>query len=94
MENAIRHGILNKIEGGSIKIMIYKDEKEVVIIVKDDGIGIEAHRLSKLLNGKDERAGVGIANINNRLIKTYGYGLAITSNLGQGTEVTIRIPLK
>lgn len=94
VENAIRHGILNKIEGGSIKIMIYKDEKEVVIIVKDDGIGIEAHRLSKLLNGKDERAGVGIANINNRLIKTYGYGLAITSNLGQGTEVTIRIPLK
>lgn len=93
VENAIRHGILSKIDGGNIKLSIYKDGEEVIIKVKDDGVGIESNRLANLLDGKDEKAGVGVKNINSRLIKSYGSGLNIVSNLNQGTEVIIRVPL-
>lgn len=93
VENSIRHGILSKIDGGNIKLSIYKDEEEVIIKVKDDGVGIESHRLTSLIYGKDEKAGVGVKNINSRLIKSYGSGLNIVSNLNQGTEVIIRVPL-
>lgn len=93
VENSIRHGILSKIDGGNIKLSIYKDGEEVIIKVKDDGVGIESHRLTNLLDGKDEKAGVGVKNINSRLIKSYGSGLNIVSNLNQGTEVIIRVPL-
>ncbi len=93
VENAIRHGILSKIDGGNIELSIYKDGEEVIIRVKDDGVGIESHRLANLLDGKDEKAGVGVKNINSRLIKSYGSGLNIVSNLNQGTEIVIRVPL-
>ncbi|MNM57738.1 Sensor histidine kinase YpdA [compost metagenome] len=93
VENAIRHGILSKIDGGNIELSIYKDGEEVIIRVKDDGVGIESHRLANLLDGKDEKAGVGVKNINSRLIKSYGSGLNIVSNLNQGTEIIIRVPL-
>lgn len=93
VENAMRHGILSKIDGGNIKLSIYKDGEEVIIKVKDDGVGIESNRLANLLDGKDEKAGVGVKNINSRLIKSYGSGLNIVSNLNQGTEIIIRVPL-
>lgn len=92
VENAIRHGVLKRVEGGIVGINIFIENEDVVIRVYDDGVGIESHRLKNLLEGKDEKAGVGVKNINSRLIKSYGNGLSITSNLGQGTEIVMRIP--
>lgn len=93
VENAIRHGVLNKISGGNIFVKINCEENNVIINIKDDGIGIPKDKVISILNFEDKTAGVGIKNINSRLIRKYGQGIAINSIEGYGTEVIIKIPL-
>ncbi|WP_195264405.1 ATP-binding protein [Clostridium sp. 1001275B_160808_H3] len=93
VENAIRHGVLNKLEGGNINIIIYKESKTLIINIKDDGIGMQEEKVRKIMDGQDDKAGVGIKNINSRLIRTYGEGLEIKSIIGHGTEVIMKIPI-
>lgn len=51
VENAVNHGIFNKNEKGTIQINFKKNQQnEIIIEVKDDGVGIEATR--KINNGK------------------------------------------
>lgn len=94
VENAIKHGILEKIEGGTIEIEAIDCEDETQLIVKDDGVGMSSQYLASIFNSKKENDSIGLINVNNRLINKYGkdYGLDIKSNLGQGTIVSMRIP--
>ncbi|GAA0751748.1 histidine kinase [Clostridium sartagoforme] len=94
VENAIRHGVLNKLEGGNINIRIYKSLDNLIINIKDDGVGISEEKVKKIISGKDDKAGVGIKNINSRLIRAYGKGLSMKSAIGYGTEVEIKIPIR
>jgi len=61
--------------------------------VRDNGKGIEQEKIDSILTGKDNKSGVGMSNINKRLIARYGQGLKVTSAPGQGTTVEIKIPL-
>jgi sensor histidine kinase YesM len=65
----------------------------VVIRVSDNGVGIPADILPGLLSTKQEGAGVGLRNINRRLLSCFGKSLSITSQFGEGTMVTMTIPL-
>ncbi len=96
VENAIKHGVLEKIEGGTVEITALDSEWETVLMVKDDGVGMDKDTLSSLFNEKDNSNSIGLANVNNRLKTKYGeeYGLIIDSQLNKGTTVTIRIPKK
>ncbi|WML36687.1 ATP-binding protein [Clostridium sp. OS1-26] len=94
VENAVRHGILEKTEGGTVKLSIQRDQSYVYIKIEDDGIGIPQDRISQIINGKDKKAGVGLANINRRLINYYGYGLEIESAIGIGTKAFMKIPIE
>lgn len=93
VENAIRHGVLNKLEGGNINITIYRNLDNLIINITDDGVGVSEEKIEKIMNGKDDKAGVGIKNINSRLIRAYGKGLSMKSTIGYGTEVEIKIPI-
>ena len=92
VENAIRHGVLKKAQGGIVEIIINKTNSEVCIIVNDNGVGIPQSRISSLLSGTDAFQGVGIINIHKRLIKYYGKGLDIKSNKNGGTCIAFSIP--
>lgn len=97
LENAIHHGIVPKDEEGNIKITVSSHVDMITIVIADNGIGIEAEKLKKLMSG--EGAGTrmdsfGVRNTNERLKLYFGgqYGLKIESNCGQGTTVTVQIP--
>ena len=92
VENAIRHGVLKKLQGGTVKIIITRNDTEVLFTVKDDGIGISPERIPVLLEGSEKNQGVGIINIHKRLIKYYGKGLIIISSLNCGTSINFSIP--
>jgi len=92
VENAIRHGILQKTKGGTVRLSVKNSDECVEITVQDDGIGISSAMLADLLPGKVAKAGVGIKNIQRRLILYYGQGLDIQSREGQGTIVIMKIP--
>lgn len=92
VENAIKHGVMNRIRGGEITIRISVQEKHVEITVEDDGIGMDEDQIQRLLERKaDSRSGVGLINTDQRLKRHFGTGLHIESTQGTGTKVTFHV---
>jgi two-component system, LytTR family, sensor kinase len=87
-ENAIKHGISPKIEGGEIRISIIRNEKQVLISIADTGVGYEGE-----LNESLFRKGIGLRNTHMRLQKLYGEGIAVSRNTSGGLNFTIKIPV-
>jgi sensor histidine kinase YesM len=93
VENAIRHGIGNRIESGTVKLTAFAAQGEYWFVIEDDGVGMESKPPVELSASRsDNRQGVGLLNINKRLKYEYGTGLQIESVPGRGTKVTVRIP--
>ncbi|NQX66444.1 response regulator [Paenibacillus alba] len=94
VENAIRHGIGDRIEGGTVTLTAEESDGKWRFVVADDGVGIAPERVKTLLEraGTDEPQGVGLRNINKRLKYEYGISLELESEPGRGTRVTICIP--
>ena len=100
VENAVLHGILEKADKcGTIIITGWEENDDIVILVSDDGVGISPEKIDAILSdkpiGPTKGSNVAISNIHHRLKLLYGadYGLSYSSTPGQGTEVTIRMPL-
>ncbi|WP_145152793.1 ATP-binding protein [Paenibacillus xylanexedens] len=94
VENAIRHGIGDRIEGGTVKLTVERSEEDWLFVVSDDGVGIPSDRMKILLEQSESyvQQGVGLRNIDKRLRFEYGTSLALTSEPGRGTSVAFRIP--
>jgi sensor histidine kinase YesM len=92
VENAVRHGISKKISGGTVYIRIKQADEGIVFEVQDDGVGIEGKKLAMLLSEDRVDQSVGLLNIHHRLLRLYGRGLDISSQVGYGTCVRLVIP--
>ena len=100
VENSILHGIMEKEEKeGTIVLTGWEEEHGIVILISDDGVGIQPDILENILAEKkiaEGSSGINIAvyNTHRRLQLMYGmeYGLKYSSTPGEGTEVEIRIP--
>ncbi|WP_319372315.1 LytS/YhcK type 5TM receptor domain-containing protein [uncultured Ilyobacter sp.] len=96
VENAIKHGILPKKNGGTIKISGHKNFDTINLVVSDDGVGIEKNKLDSLFYGNlDQRDSVGFKNVDMRLKGIFGEGngLKILSEKNKGTTVSLNIPM-
>ena len=95
VENAIRHATLGHYGDIQLKLTVMKCGDSIHIIVKDNGNGMEASKISSLLNAdqNDKTSGIGLKNVNRRLNLHYGIPLEIRTSPGNGTEILIRIPL-
>mgnify|MGYP001040190224 CR=1 FL=1 len=103
VENAICHGMEFMDETGLITIDAAIQDGDLVIAVKDNGLGMTEEQVARLLdpNAPPEAAprakkgsGVGLQNVQSR-IRLYfgpGYGLTIESEPDLGTKVTFRLP--
>jgi signal transduction histidine kinase/DNA-binding NarL/FixJ family response regulator len=96
VENAVKHGIMPMIQGGKISIDVHKKEKEVIISVSDNGVGIDEKVITsfsnKIYQNQIKRSGVGMRNVHRRLVSLYGKGLNITKGFENGTKVEFIIP--
>lgn len=94
VENAIKHGVLGKIEGGRVEIIARDNGKETKLMVKDDGVGIAKEDLDCLFNECENKESIGLKNVNERLKNKYGkeYGLILESEINKGTTATMIIP--
>lgn len=92
VENAIKHGLQPKEHGGNIIIRAQESHQDIVIMICDDGIGMDTGDRCPLTTPSTEC--IGLSNVHERLRGQYGiaYGLDIVSTLGNGTTVTLRIP--
>ncbi|MDA8212475.1 MAG: histidine kinase [Clostridia bacterium] len=96
VENAVKHGITPKMGQGAVQIIARKVDGELLVIIKDDGVGISKDRFPKvLLPGYGSGNGVGLSNVHERLKSLFGedYGLKIVSEVDKGTTIYMRIPL-
>ena len=88
VENSIKHGILKKKENGCVKIIIKKIDKDIEVIIEDDGVGIEQTIIDNL--DKQIKENIGLKNVHQRLKLLYGEGLNI-KKLEQGTRIKFKI---
>ena len=84
VENAIKHGIEPKLEGGEISIRAEKQDRMIRIEVADTGLGMS-------LKNKTQ---TGLSNIRERLSLQYGDRgqLKITENTPSGIKAIIEVP--
>ena len=93
VENAIEHGVLKRVGGGTVRIRITRDQSQYRIAIIDNGVGMERGKIDHILNEHPSKViGVGLSNTHRRLKKLYGKGLMIQSKLGYGTIVKFNIP--
>ena len=85
VENAIKHGILKKVEGGTLKISTYEAEDSYVIEIEDNGVGFNNDDV------KREENHYGIDNIEYRIKNMCNGSLDIKSVINKGTIVTITL---
>lgn len=97
VENAIFHGLEKQAEPGTITITAWSERDDVIFTIHDDGVGMDEERLASLnqslKDGKTDKFGIGLRNVNERVRLHYGEnsGLIVSSRLGEGTIVTLRI---
>ncbi len=107
VENAILHGLDPKLEGGEICVHVDATDKNLIITVSDNGVGMDGKTLQalreKLRQGKAENSeqqggphvGIAVVNIDLRLKVRWGneYGMTVSSTKDLGTDVELTMPL-
>lgn len=87
VENAIKHGICKKEDGGTVWISTEETGDTIYLTVRDDGVGFDPKE-----NKNDEENHVGLTNVTSRLKSMCGGRLEIISRKGRGTSVVIALP--
>jgi len=83
VENAIRHGLEPKLEGGKVKVSGFVQQDRLILEVCDDGLGFAP--------GPD--AGIGLANLRERLFALHGDAASLRiEDAAPGTRVRIELP--
>jgi len=86
VENAIKHGLMNKAEGGTITLSTRRSGDHVVITVADDGVGFPVEE-------PVNKSSVGLSNVRFRLEQLADGHMELESTPGEGTVVTVTIPV-
>lgn len=88
VENALYHGLEPKIGKGKITVRGWREDENLIFTVEDDGVGMDD--ISVL------ETGYAIQNVRERIHLNYGetYGFTAESKKGQGTKITITLPVK
>lgn len=106
VENAVVHGLEDKIDQGTVRIVVENSDRVLFLRVRDDGTGIseeQVERLNEQFSRNDRsdrpleprRGGIALRNVNSRIRLMFGddYGLRIFSAKGVGTECCVTLPL-
>lgn len=109
VENAIFHGLEERLEGGEVTIEVIVTEQNLILTISDNGKGMDTETLDKLnsrirnngaeiLEGEKQgqrNTGIALPNIHKRIQLLFGeeYGVNVYSTAGMGTDVEITIPI-
>ena len=99
IENVIIHGFEGINKGGVLDIGIKGWENSIMIVIRDNGKGIDPETVSKLNSPDDKEitakgSGLGVSNVFNRIKMYYGDSGSwqVESETGKGTTITLKIP--
>lgn len=107
VENAIYHGLENKIEQGHLDIKVTLTDQRLILTISDDGVGMKEEYVKSMnemlstlkldeeeIEGGERGHGIAVRNVNNRIKLLFGeeYGIYVYSYPGAGTDVEITLP--
>lgn len=87
VENAVKHGVGMKDDGGTVTIATKETDDSFEIVISDDGVGFDVNEVKD-----DGRSHIGMENTKRRLKDMCGADIEITSAIGEGTTARIIIP--
>jgi two-component system sensor histidine kinase YesM len=99
VENSILHGFRKIDYLGRIIIYVHTDKDNLLITIKDNGIGIDDTTMKRLMSSDFKRNSsfnsIGIYNVRRRIFLNHGtdYGLKISPNMPNGTIIEIKLPI-
>lgn len=85
IENAVKHGVLQKVDGGTVILKTYEDDKFYHVEVEDDGVGFDIDKVDFQNNEH-----VGLTNIKYRIEKMGNGQMIIISEVEKGTKVAVK----
>jgi two-component system LytT family sensor kinase len=87
VENAIKHGIAQRAQGGAIRIAAFRADDRLTVTVYNDGPAVKWEKM---------RSGIGISNMRTRLQSLYGdaFDLNMQNQDRGGVEVSVSVPFK
>lgn len=89
VENAVKHGIAKRVQGGDIRISAVRNNGMLTVSVYNDGPALPA-------GWEETCAGVGVSNVRTRLQSLYGnaFELKMQNQGPNGVEVSVTVPFK
>jgi two-component system LytT family sensor kinase len=87
VENAIKHGIAKRVQGGTIRIGASRADGKLILSVYNDGPSLAA-------GWDDLHNGIGISNVRTRLQSLYGDGFEVNLRNGEsgGVQASVSMP--
>ncbi|TFJ91435.1 sensor histidine kinase [Lentibacillus salicampi] len=101
VENAFLHGIEGKEEGGTISLIIYQQLRNVIIEIRDDGVGMSQKTIDQIISRTKQQqehvghsTGIGLTNVIRRLELIFRENdvVEIESEPGRGTVIRLILP--
>ena len=87
VENAIKHGLEPKVDGGMVRVFANREGDDMMLTISDTGFGFSD-------NADNKGTGVGLANLRERLAVLYdGRATLEIADANPGTSIRIRVPL-
>ncbi len=87
MENAVKHGIGQKEEGGTVKLTTRELGDHILLLVEDDGVGFDTN-----VRRDDGRSHLGLENVKRRISEMSKGEMEISSEIGKGTSIALKLP--
>lgn len=97
LENAIKYAVEVMLEPCVIQIIGREEGESILLIVEDNGPGIDEAYLEQILTGerKSRGTGIGLKNIDERIKLSFDgeFGVQVDNRAGGGARITVRIPI-
>lgn len=103
MLNLLSNAIKYTDDGGNIQVSLNKVNNDVIISVKDSGVGIPKDKLelifdrfgqvNSILSRRCEGSGIGLSIVKS-IVEMHGGKIEVFSEVGKGTEFVFNIPIK
>src|SRR5215468_8069784 len=88
VENAVKHGIAKRTQGGAIEIGVERSDGMLTVSVYNDGPQLPA-------DWDQSNGGIGLSNVRTRLESLYGDGFELNmGNVGKGVKVSLSVPYR
>jgi sensor histidine kinase YesM len=97
LENAVMHGLRTQDRVGSIRVTVRAKHECVLLCIEDNGTGfseeqLQCWRRGDLENFPKSGNGIGLQNVQLRLLRQYGFGLVLGMSEWGGAKISMMLP--